>query len=212
MKKMKIDILQSGSSGNCVILNKIIALDMGVTWNKVSPYIKDLQLVFISHEHSDHFKDSTIKRITLERPAIRFSGGEWLYSKFISSGVLKQNIDVLEADTQYNYGAFQIEPVELFHDVPNFGLKILMNGEKAIYITDTGYIDSIQAKDFELYMVEANHNEEKIKERIVNKQKTGEFIYEYRSSKYHLSKEQAEKWISNNAGPNSKYVFLHQHN
>ena len=120
-------------------------------------------------------------------------------------------MDVLEAGKRYDYGAFQLEPVELFHDVPNYGLKIYMGGEKAIYIVDTGYINSVEAEGYDLYLLEANHGEEEIAQRIHEKQKAGEFAHEIRAAKTHLSQEQAYDWLAKNAGPNSKYVWLHQH-
>lgn len=207
---MNVNIIQTGSSGNCVILNNTIALDMGISYNKILPYIKDLQLVFVSHEHHDHFKKSTIKRIALERPTIRFCGGPFLANQFINSGVQVQSIDILEVSKHFNYGKFHIEPIELFHDVSNYGLKIYMDGEKVIYIVDTGYIDHIEAKNFDLYLIEANHKKEEIESIIQEKQCNGEFSYEVRASKNHLSQEQAFDWLAKNAGPKSKYVFLHQ--
>lgn len=132
-------------------------------------------------------------------------------SMFVSSGVPKRSIDVLDAGKRYDYSKFQIEPVELFHDVQNYGLKIFMGGEKAIYITDTGFVDHIVAKNYDYYLLENNHNEEEIAKRIHEKQKRGEFAYEIRAAKTHLSKEQDLKWLAENASQKSKYIFLHQH-
>lgn len=208
---MTSEVLQTGSSGNCAILNGVIALDMGVACKKAAPHVHGLQLVFVSHEHGDHFKPSTIRALAAERPLLRFCGGEWMAGKFLSSGVPARNIDVLEAGKRYNYDAFQIEPVTLYHDVPNFGLKIFMGGEKAIYIVDTGYVDDVEAVGYDLYLLEANHTNADIAARIAKKQARGEFAYEVRAAQNHLSREQAEAWLARNAGPNSRYVFLHQH-
>lgn len=208
---MTYEIVATGSTGNFIVLNGIIALDMGVTYKKVTPYAKDLKLVFCGHSHSDHFKPSTIRSLAAERPTIRFCGGEWMASKFLSAGVNPKNIDVLEAGKRYDYGLFQIEPVILRHNVPNIGLKIYMNGEKAIYIVDTGYVDDIEAKDFDLYLLEANHKKAEIEVRIAEKQSRGEFAYEYRAAQNHLSEEQALEWLAKNMGQNSRYVFLHSH-
>ena len=130
---------------------------------------------------------------------------------FVSAGVPTRNIDVLEAGGRYDYGAFQIEPVPLFHDVPNFGLKIFMGGEKAVYIVDTGSVDHVEAKDYDWYFLEANHTQAEIASRIAGKQARGEFCYETRAAQNHLSQEQAVEWLSRNAGPKSKYIWLHQH-
>lgn len=211
MGNITFDVLASGSSGNCVILNGNIALDMGVPYKTIAPYAKDLKLVFVSHEHGDHFKASTIRALAAERPTLRFCGGEWMIKWFVAAGVPLRNIDVLELGKRYDYGEFQIKPVELFHDVPNYGLKVFTEDEKAIYIVDTGYVDSVEAKGFDLYLLEANHTQEEIDARIREKQASGEFAYEYRAAQNHLSQEQAMDWLARNAGPNSRYVFLHKH-
>ena len=49
------EILKSGSEGNCIILRDIIALDMGVPFSIVKPYLKQLKIVFISHIHRRPF-------------------------------------------------------------------------------------------------------------------------------------------------------------
>ena len=101
-----------------------------------------------------------------------------MISRFMEAGVSKANIDVLEAGKRYDYGAFQIEPVPLFHNVPNFGLKIYINGKKVIYIVDTGSVSGIEAKDFDYFLLEANHRRAEIEARISEKRSAGEFAYE----------------------------------
>ena len=44
-------IIASGSSGNCVIYHKSIAVDMGIAFKQVEPYLYDLRLVLLSHIH-----------------------------------------------------------------------------------------------------------------------------------------------------------------
>lgn len=208
---MTFEVIGTGSFGNAIVLERSILLDCGMPFKKIKPFAKDLQLVFVSHCHSDHFKQSTIRALAAERPTLRFCGGEWMAGKFIMAGVSPRNIDILEAGKRYDYGAFQVEPVPLYHDVPNYGLKIFINDKKAIYIVDTGYVDDVEAKNFDLFLLENNHTEADIAYRIAEKQARGEFAYEVRASKTHLSQEQAEAWLARNAGENSKYVFLHQH-
>lgn len=208
---MKYDLLSTGSKGNCLMLNNILALDMGVTAKTVSPYIKTLRLVFCGHEHGDHFKRSTIRKLAQERPTLRFCGGEWMVDKFLSAGVPPRNIDVLEAGKTYDYGAFQIEPVPLHHDVPNFGLKLYMGGEKIFYAVDTGFIDDVEAKGFDYYFLESNHLTSDIEARAAEKLAKGEFAYEMRAAATHLSYEQAMDWLYRNMGPASEYILLHGH-
>lgn len=208
---MTVDVVASGSSGNFVVLNGIIGLDIGVSWKQVEPYAKNMKFIWVTHSHMDHLLPPTVGRLAAEHPIIRFAGGAFLTSDFIRAGVPKRQIDALEPRTRYDYGAFQVEPVELYHDVPCYGLKIFVAGESAIYAVDTGYINHVDAKGFDLFLVESNHHESEIAARIADKQSRGEFAYEMRAAKYHLSHEQAMAWLAENAGAKSRYILLHQH-
>lgn len=49
---MNCNVLKTGSDGNCVILDDRIVIDMGVTYKTIAPYVKDLQLIILTHVHS----------------------------------------------------------------------------------------------------------------------------------------------------------------
>lgn len=104
-----------------------------------------------------------------------------------------------------------MRPESLMHNVPNCGWHITMNSEKLFYATDTGSLFGVSAKGYDLYLIEANHTKQKLQERIKAKQAAGEFSYETAVMNNHLSREQAEAWLQENAGANSRFVFLHQH-
>lgn len=123
----------------------------------------------------------------------------------------KRAIDVYMFEKTYKYGDFQLSVEQLPHDVPNCCYHINAYGELIFYATDTSTLDHIEAKNYDLYLLEANHGEAEIAARIAEKQARGEFAYETRAAKNHLSQEQAMEWLERNAGPNSQYVFLHQH-
>ena len=130
----------------------------------------------------------------------------------LDAGVSKRAIDVLTPDRCASYGGFaKVMPVALVHDVPNCGYRIWIGAESLFYATDTGTLDGITAKGYDLYMVEANHTKEELEARRAEKIAAGEFSYEVNAARNHLSREQAVDWIYKNTGPNSKYVFLHQH-
>lgn len=50
--KLDYNILGTGSSGNCIIVNDNIMLDCGLTYAKIKPYLKKIKLIFISHRHT----------------------------------------------------------------------------------------------------------------------------------------------------------------
>ena len=48
---MNYEVLATGSSGNCVIINESIAIDIGAPYKKIKPYAKNLRLVLLTHVH-----------------------------------------------------------------------------------------------------------------------------------------------------------------
>jgi hypothetical protein len=213
---MKYEILETGSSGNCTIINERIAIDIGVSFKKIAPYEKDLKLVLLTHEHRDHFMPSTIKRLAKDRPTLRFGCCEWLAQRLLECGVRPQNIDLYEINGfGYHYGEAMdftiVQPERLTHNVPNCGYHVAVNGEWLFYATDTGSLDGIEAKNYALYLVEANHLEAEIEARAEEKLNAGEFAYETAAAENHLSYEKAIEWLKPNMGADSIWVPMHQH-
>lgn len=208
---MNYKIISSCSTGNAVILKNIILIDCGVTFKKLEKYYKDLKIVLLTHIHSDHFNKTTIRKLAEERPTLRFACCEWLLKDLIECGVNKKNIDVLQIGTKYDYKAFKIVPVKLYHDVPQCGYRVLFGNYKVFYATDTKTLDGISAKNYDLYLVEGNYDEDEIQERIKQKQQECKFVYEFRAKDNHLSKQQATDFLLNNMGEKSEYVMMHEH-
>ena len=208
---MNYKIISTGSQGNAVVVDEIILIDCGVSFKALKDVYKKLQIVLLTHIHADHFKRSTIKRLAKERPALRFGCCEWLANELVEAGVSWRNIDVFEIGKVYDYEVFKVSPVKLYHNVQNCGYRIFANGEKGIYATDTGHLQGITAKDYDLYMIEANYTDEDLQERINAKLEAGEYCYELNVANRHLSHEQASEWLMDNMGKKSEYVFLHAH-
>ena len=89
--------------------------------------------------------------------------------------------------------------------------SLLFDNYKAIYMTDTKTVEGISAKNYDLYLIEGNYDEDEIEERIKEKQQDCKYVYEFRAKDSHLSKQQASEFLLNNMGENSEYVFMHQH-
>lgn len=208
---MNYNIISSNSKGNAVVIRDVILLDCGVTFRSLENWYKNLKIVFLTHIHSDHFNKTTIKRLSEERPTLRFACGEWLLEPLLACGVDRKNIDVLRIGLTYDYKLFKVTPVKLYHDVPQCGYRVIFNGFKLFYATDTRTLEGISAKNYDLYLIEGNYDEQEMQERIKEKEEKGGFIYEYRAKKNHLSKQAATDFLIRNMGDNSKYIFMHEH-
>ena len=100
------------------------------------------------------------------------------------------------------------------HDVPNFGYKIEIVKENynIFHITDTSSIEHIEAKNYNLYCLEANYlTDEELMKKIKEQEEKGEYSYYNRVLKTHLSQLQAINWLDKNKGAESEVCFIHQH-
>lgn len=219
---MNYEIIATGSTGNAVLINSCILIDCGVSWKRLQPYAKQIKLVLLTHVHSDHFKPATVRALHRERPAVRWACCEWMVGPLVEAGVDKRAIDVVspyhkDPAMLYN-GIAVVIPEFIPHNVPNCAWHICVpvphdkkTREDIFYATDTSSLDGVVVPNYALYMIEANHTRAEIEERIAAKQVAGEYAYEIEAARNHLSREQAEEWLAQNAGTDSKYVFLHQH-
>lgn len=166
-----------------------------------------------SYSFSDHFLKSTIKKIALERPTIKFVCGEHLIKPLIDCSVRKNNIFALKTDNWYNLGMLKIKIESLFHDVENVCYKIQYKDNKIFYATDTGRIDHIDAENYDYYFIEANYDEELLEKHIQkcldDFDEENKLYYLRRVKRTHLSSLDAMNFIYNNMKKDSIYILLH---
>lgn len=205
--------IASSSNGNCYIYNEDLMVDIGVPFNKIKPCYKDIKLLLLTHIHSDHFNRKTLKKLTELRPTIKIVTGSWMIPNLLDLGIKKSNIIVLQMDREYDFGKYLITPFEAKHDVPNCGYKIIVKKTdyKIFHATDINSLQNIKAKNFDLYCLEANYDEEELKTRLKEKEENGEYAYEWRVLETHLSKEECNMFLMANMGDNSECIYLHEH-
>lgn len=212
---MICDVISTGSQGNAVALGGEILIDCGVPYKRIEHIVPTLKLVLLTHRHLDHFSPTTIIRLYKQRPALRFGCCSWMVPYLISAGVSPHLIDIYNATTgdiyAYDGGRILVSAFPLFHDVENCGYKVACGDERILYATDTSTMDGVVAKGFDLYLIEANHTEQELADRIRRKTEAGEYVYEHRVEQTHLSRESADAWLAMNAGRNSEVIYLHQH-
>ena len=212
---MNYEIIKTGSKGNSIVFNTNILLDIGVPYKSLKKYLKRVNLIFISHRHIDHLLKSTIKQINYNYPKIKFICNFEVAVKIYEWGVNKNSIWCLDEHRWFDIGYAKIRLEKLKHDASNSSFQIeYKKGGKMIYITDTGEIPSeIQAKDYDLYLIEANYKNEEELDRLIQQDYDNglEFSHYVRVRDTHLSEEQALKWLDENMADNSKFEFIHMH-
>ena len=166
---MKICVLSSSSSGNCVYLevdNRSYLLDCGISSRQIELKLNSIGVnpnrikgIFITHEHSDHVSglSSFFKKYN---PTIYLTKGTYkglkdqdkqaispIYCKFVKS------MEEFKVDN------LSILPFPLSHDVIEpTGFKFTYNDKSIAYITDTGVFDYIEElHNLDLYILESNH-------------------------------------------------------
>ena len=209
---MDCKIISTGSQGNAVVIDSQILIDCGVSFSRLADTYRDYKLVLLTHIHGDHFNPSTLRRLAKERPTLRFACCPWLVLPSKETGVKPAQIDVIQPDAWYKYSLCSIMAQETLHDVQNCCWHIITSGgEKLFYATDTNNLNGITAKGYNLYLVEANYTEPELQDRIAEKKLNGEYLYEKRVMRYHLSKEKADDWLCANMAAHSEMIYMHRH-
>lgn len=204
---IQTQVISSGSEGNAVIYNNAIMVDCGVSLKALQEVKRSLKIVLLTHKHSDHLKLRTLQRLQAERPTLRVACGNFLLEELPCI----KNIDVLQVGKIYDYGAFKVSPVKLYHDVPNFGWRIFLpNGQKIFHATDTAHLEGITAKGYDLYAIEHNYCEEYIQQAIEEARANSEYTHAYGNINTHLSIQQARAFIEANRKDSSEVLELHK--
>lgn len=113
---------------------------------------------------------------------------------------------------EYDFGAFNLKPIETYHDVRNMSYKIDFKPVTVYYATDTKKLDYLDClKGLNYYFVENNYSKKEIETRIQEKKEKGEYIYEYRVLDTHMSAEEINSFLIEMMTGNSQFVYCHQH-
>ncbi|CAI6024367.1 Putative metallo-hydrolase YycJ [Paenibacillus sp. JJ-100] len=167
---MKVDIIASGSGGNCIALtyeSRTILIDAGVAKTKIAKRLLECGIrpdqvtdIFITHAHGDHIKGLPLAN--QYRIDVWATDGEW---KGIS-GV----DDELRWVVETKFGEYEvielngifIYPFKTHHDAYEpVGYTVeAYDGSRACVVFDTGKVDEemLALMEAQVYIIEANHD------------------------------------------------------
>lgn len=214
-----VKVISTGSKGNAVFLDGQVLIDCGVPFSKLADagVVDKVKYVFLTHQHKDHLNVTTLKRLIFENPLIRVIYNRYLVEALadVCSPFFIKRSFLNDFHKWYAIGDIRFGAVPLHHDVPNCAWKIhFLRPQgiyKVIYATDTANMDGVTAKGYDLFLVEANYDKEELIARIKEKRESGQYVYEDRVFKTHLSKDQCDEFIVQNMSAKSRCIYLHQH-
>lgn len=201
MNKLEYHIIGSGSSGNAVRIENIL-IDCGLPFNRIEEDLYLVDILLITHIHSDHVKEQTLNSIRKKFPRITVYGNPSVAYKFHVNEVIGSEAFTLKS------GAV-ITPFDAVHDVPCTGFQIRMNDLDILYITDTAEVNLDKGKKFDYFFIESNFDETKLREAS-KKYKRGR--YDPADSMYrHLSTQKAKGvYYTHRRNKDSEFIELHK--
>ena len=203
---MRLCSIASGSSGNCIYVGSDatnLLIDTGISGKKVEFGLnsldlttKDLNGIFVTHEHSDHIKGLGVIARKCGVPIYATSGTIRAMKESGSLGKLPEGIfHEIQGDSDYQVGDLTIHPFHISHDAAEpVGYRI-HQGEHSVGIaTDMGVYDEYivdNLKGLDALLLEANHD--------VNMLQVGSYPYYLKrrilGERGHLSNETAGKLL-----------------
>ena len=201
---MKFCSLYSGSSGNSIFIaseKSKVLIDAGLPGKKIEEALcnigenaKDLNGIFVTHEHSDHIKGIGVLSRKYDIPI--FANADTWSAMEKSIGKIKEhNIKIMDRRSTIYINDLDIISFNIPHDaVAPVGYTLHCNGKKVSVTTDFGiYTEEIRdnIKDSEVILLESNHD--------VNMLKFGPYPYVLKrrilSEVGHLSNDDCGKAI-----------------
>ncbi|NCB91329.1 MAG: MBL fold metallo-hydrolase [Clostridia bacterium] len=216
---MRLCSIASGSSGNCIYVGSDttnILIDTGISGKKVEfglnsldLTVKDLNGIFVTHEHSDHIKGLGVIARKCGVPIYATSGTIAAIKESNSLGKMPEGIfREIQEDEVCQVGDLAVHPFHISHDAAQpVGYRVDNGGHSVGVATDMGVYDDYivsQLKGLDALLLEANHD--------VNMLQVGGYPYYLKrrilGERGHLSNETAGQLLCQLLHDNMKAVFL----
>ena len=157
--------VSSGSSGNCHFISDgstKILIDAGLSGKKIeknllehSQELKDIQGIFVTHEHLDHIKGVGILSRRYDIP-VYATEGTWRGMEEGLGNIVEKNKKIIEIGDSVEVGTIQLDAYSVLHDALEPCGFTITDGRKKISIaTDLGYVQGS-----ELVVLESNYDDE----------------------------------------------------
>ena len=170
---MRMMPIASGSSGNCIYIGSDdthILIDAGISrkkieegLNSIDVSLKDIDAVFVTHEHIDHVDGVGVLARRYNIP-IYATEGTWanMPSKVKAETIRDDFKHNVYADENMVFNDLLIRPFDIPHDAAQpVGYSVMTDNDKITVATDIGHIsDTIKenVKGSSILILESNHD------------------------------------------------------
>ncbi|MCR1835002.1 MBL fold metallo-hydrolase [Oceanobacillus caeni] len=165
---MKVNILASGSSGNCIALTSggsTILVDAGVAKTKIEKRLLEVGIVpinveaiFITHAHKDHTKGLPLAN--KYKIPVYAGEEEWKDIQGVDEELRKSLPAILNDGIEYTFQVIAFKTHHDAYDPLGYVVHDLYNDLRCSICLDTGKVDDemLEAmKDSNVYIIESNH-------------------------------------------------------
>lgn len=173
---MKICSLSSGSKGNAIFVESEkskFLIDCGhsgknieLLLNSIGENAKDINGIFVTHEHMDHIKGVGILSRRYDIPILA-NEKTWIAMRNCIGNISPKNIMVFKSNTFFSFRDVDVHAISTFHDaVDPVSFIFYQKNQKITIMTDTGIVtDQMKAaiKGSNVYLLEANHDLQMLK-------------------------------------------------
>ncbi|RAV18861.1 MBL fold metallo-hydrolase [Paenibacillus contaminans] len=167
---MKVDILASGSGGNCIAIRSgqtAVLIDAGIAKTKIEKRLleagiraDEIEAIFLTHAHGDHVKGLPIAN--KYRIPVYASDGEWKGISGVHDELRRTVATLYGKYEMIELGGMHLYPFRTHHDAYEpIGYSIEDDdGNRCCVVFDTGHVDPEMLKLMEgsIYIIEANHD------------------------------------------------------
>ncbi|MFH0924513.1 MAG: MBL fold metallo-hydrolase [bacterium] len=212
---MKVCILGSGSSGNCIYINSqdtSILIDAGLSGKEICKRLRQIGInpsslaaVVLSHEHTDHIQGIRGLYHTHKLP---------IFANLATKKVVEDKFerikvsDVFKTGHNFCVGNFYLETFSVSHDaVDPVGFNIFAEDCKVSIATDLGYVTHLvkeRLKQSNLIALESNYDPE----MLINGPYPWEIKQRIKGNKGHLSNIQCEDLLKEIVDEKTSHIVL----
>ncbi|MBB6735421.1 MBL fold metallo-hydrolase [Cohnella zeiphila] len=168
---LRFTVLASGSTGNATVVSSdaaTVLVDVGLSGKKIEELMnqrdvsgRDLDAIFVTHEHSDHIKGLGALARKYELPVYANEKTWAAMAKSIGELADSQR-RIMPADSEMEIFDLRVESYAISHDAAEpVGYCFRSGGAKLSLATDLGYVsDKVmnQLKHSDVLVLESNHD------------------------------------------------------